>query len=125
MDGGTNDFSKAIARAIDNGSHFYTLSYTPSNPKMDGQFRSIEVSIPEAKYTLAYRKGYYALDSDHAPSRVEEFAKGEDSGNSECLAAAADCAEHRAPLKSSTVHGWLLWTHSQSQMPPAPERTPN
>jgi VWFA-related protein len=64
---GTNDLSKAIARAIDNGSHFYTLSYTPSNPKMDGQFRGIEVSIPEAKYTLAYRKGYYALDSDRAP----------------------------------------------------------
>ena len=60
---GTNDLSKAITRAIDNGSHFYTLSYTPSNPKMDGQFRSIDVSIPEAKYTLAYRKGYYALDS--------------------------------------------------------------
>ena len=26
------------------------------------------MSIPEAKYTLAYRKGYYALDSDHAPA---------------------------------------------------------
>lgn len=64
----TNDFSKAITHAIDNGSHFYTLSYTPSNPKMDGQFRSIEVRIPDAKYTLAYRKGYYALDSDHAPA---------------------------------------------------------
>lgn len=45
---GTNDLSKAIAHAIDNGFHFYTLSYTPSNPNMDGQFRSIEVSIPEA-----------------------------------------------------------------------------
>lgn len=72
---GTNDFSKAIARAIDNGSHFYTLSYTPSNPKMDGQFRSIEVSIPEAKYTLAYRKGYYALDSDHAPAESKSSPK--------------------------------------------------
>ncbi|MGC1420831.1 MAG: VWA domain-containing protein [Terracidiphilus sp.] len=72
---GTNDFSKAIARAIDNGSHFYTLSYTPSNPKMDGQFWSIEVSIPEAKYTLAYRKGYYALDSDHAPAESKSSPK--------------------------------------------------
>jgi VWFA-related protein len=65
----TNDFSKAIAHAIDNGSHFYTLSYTPSNPKMDGQFRSIEVSVPESKYTLAYRKGYYALDSSQGARR--------------------------------------------------------
>jgi len=67
MISGTNDLGKAISHAIDNGSHFYTLSYTPSNPNMDGQFRRIEVSIPEAKYTLAYRKGYYALDSGQAP----------------------------------------------------------
>jgi hypothetical protein len=36
---------------------------------MDGQFRSIEVSIPEAKYTVAYRKGYFALDSGQASGR--------------------------------------------------------
>lgn len=64
---GTNDLSKAIERVIDNGLHFYTLSYTPGNQKMDGQFRSIEVKIPEVKYTLAYRKGYFALDSGQAP----------------------------------------------------------
>jgi hypothetical protein len=69
---GNNDLSKAIAHAIDNGSHFYTLSYSPSNQKMDGQFRSIRVTIPEVKYTLAYRKGYYALDSIQAPGRSNE-----------------------------------------------------
>jgi hypothetical protein len=37
---------------------------------MDGQFRGIEVSIPGAKYTLAYRKGYYALDPDRVPGRT-------------------------------------------------------
>ena len=80
---GTNDLSKAIAHAIDNGSHFYTLSYTPSNSKMDGQFRSIEVSIPEAKYTLAYRKGCYALDSSHSSGPIKEFTSGEGSGDFE------------------------------------------
>ncbi len=69
---GTNDLSKAIAHVIDNGSHFYTLSYTPSNQNMDGQFRRIEVSIPEAKYTLAYRKGYYALNSGQNPDRSKD-----------------------------------------------------
>jgi VWFA-related protein len=71
----TNDLSKAIARAIDNGSHFYTLSYTPSNQNMDGQFRSIEVKIPEAKYALAYRMGYYALDSAQAPGQSKNSPK--------------------------------------------------
>lgn len=72
---GTNDLSKAIARVIDNGSHFYTLSYTPSNLKMDGQFRSIEVRIPEMKYALAYRKGYFALDSAQAPAGSKNSPK--------------------------------------------------
>ena len=59
----TNDLSKAIADAIKNGSHYYTLSYVPSNQNMDGQFRRIEVKTPEPKYSLSYRRGYYAIDS--------------------------------------------------------------
>ena len=72
---GTNDLSKALAHVIDNGSHFYTLSYTPANSKMDGQFRKIEVKVPEAKYTLAYRRGYYALDSTPAAERAGNSSK--------------------------------------------------
>ncbi|HKD62064.1 MAG TPA: hypothetical protein VKB47_16500 [Terracidiphilus sp.] len=86
---GTNDLGKAIAHAIDNGSHFYTLSYAPSNQKMDGQFRSIEVSIPEVKYTLAYRKGYYALDPNQAPGQSKDSPKKTDPF-SESLAVADD-----------------------------------
>jgi VWFA-related protein len=73
---GTNDLSNAIAHAIDNGSHFYTLSYSPRDQKMDGQFRSIEVRIPEVKYKLAYRKGYYALDSTPASDATKNSTEG-------------------------------------------------
>jgi VWFA-related protein len=60
---GTNDMSKALARAMQNGSHYYTLSYTPTNKNFDGKFRRIEVKLAEGRYTLAYRRGYYAFDS--------------------------------------------------------------
>jgi VWFA-related protein len=60
---GTNDMSKALARAMQNGSHYYTLSYTPTNKNFDGKFRHIEVKLAEGGYTLAYRRGYYAFDS--------------------------------------------------------------
>jgi len=60
---GTNDMSKALARAMQNGSHYYTLSYTPTNKNFDGKFRRIEVKLAEGGYTLAYRRGYYAFDS--------------------------------------------------------------
>jgi VWFA-related protein len=56
-----NDFSGTITRVIQNGSHYYTLSYTP-NKNMDGQFHSIQVKLAERGYKLSYRHGYYALD---------------------------------------------------------------
>jgi VWFA-related protein len=98
----TNDFSKAIAHAIDNGSHFYTLSYTPSNPNMDGQFRRIEVSIPEEKYTLAYRKGYYALDSSQAPGRSKNSPQEKTAATSNPL---QPLLMHGAPSSTEILYG--------------------
>jgi VWFA-related protein len=60
---GNNDMSKALARALQNGSHYYTLSYTPTNKDFDGKFRKIEVKVAGSQYRLAYRRGYYAFDS--------------------------------------------------------------
>jgi VWFA-related protein len=39
---GTNDMSKALARAMQNGSHYYTLSYTPTNKNFDGKFATLK-----------------------------------------------------------------------------------
>jgi VWFA-related protein len=58
----TNDLNAAMMRAIADGAHYYTLAYTPTNKKMDGSYRKIEVKVPEAKYRLAYRHGYNADD---------------------------------------------------------------
>jgi VWFA-related protein len=59
----TNNMTAALSRDIDNGAHYYTLAYTPSNGKMDGKVRRIEVKITEGKYKLAYRRGYFADDA--------------------------------------------------------------
>ena len=59
----TNDLAGATTRAIDNGSHYYTLSYSPTNRNMDGQLRSIQLKLAGGgKYKLSYRHGYYAYD---------------------------------------------------------------
>src|ERR1035437_3526198 len=39
----TNDLNTAIKRAIYDGAHNYTLAYTPTNDKLDGSYRRIEV----------------------------------------------------------------------------------
>jgi len=66
----TNDLSSAMKEAINIGSHYYTLTYTPSNIKTDGKFRRIEVKGINRSYKLAYRRGYYR-ENPETESAVE------------------------------------------------------
>lgn len=58
----TNGLNAALARVVSNGSRYYSLTYAPSNPAMDGKYRRIQVKLLNGKHTLAYRRGYYADD---------------------------------------------------------------
>ncbi len=58
----TNGLSDALARVVSNGTRYYSLAYSPSNTKMDGKYRHIQVKLLQGKDTLAYRRGYYADD---------------------------------------------------------------
>jgi VWFA-related protein len=63
----TNGLTQAVATAINDGSNFYTLTYTPANPARDGKFRRIKVQLTHSGVNLAYRHGYYADDPDKGP----------------------------------------------------------
>jgi hypothetical protein len=56
----TNALSNAVKDAVGNGSHYYTLAYSPANAKNDGRFRRIQVSLADSNHKLAYRRGYFA-----------------------------------------------------------------
>jgi hypothetical protein len=64
----TNNLARAAARAVDEGSYYYTLAYSPANAKFDGNLRSIRVSLEKLdsgqSYRLSYRRAYYADDPD-------------------------------------------------------------
>ena len=60
----TNNLNDAVARAIDAGSNYYTLTYAPSNRDWHGDYRKLEVKLARQGYTLSYRRGYYADDPD-------------------------------------------------------------
>jgi VWFA-related protein len=82
-----NDLSAATSRAIANGSHYYTIVYTPTNKEMNGQFRSIKIKMDQSKYKLSYRRGYYADDSagdiavpKNKPEKLTSQATQLDSG---------------------------------------------
>jgi VWFA-related protein len=75
----TNDLARAASRAVDDGSYYYTLSYSPANAKFDGSLRGIHVSLRKRdsgqSYHLSYRTAYYADDPDGvAPVSVRRDA---------------------------------------------------
>jgi VWFA-related protein len=55
-----NGLSDIVAKIVSDGESYYTLAYSPTNKKMDGSFRSIQVKLADNDYRLAYRRGYYA-----------------------------------------------------------------
>jgi VWFA-related protein len=70
----TNGLDAAMAKAIDEGSHYYTLAYAPTNIKTDGKYRRIEVKFSNHDYKLSYRRGYYA-DKPESPAAGEQSAE--------------------------------------------------
>jgi len=68
----TNGLGGALARVVDNGSHYYSIAYSPANTVMDGKFRRIQIKLVKAKGTLAYRRGYFADDLSAALSAGEK-----------------------------------------------------
>jgi VWFA-related protein len=56
----TNGLNDALTRVMNNGTHYYSLTYSPENSATDGKYRRIQLKVPNGKYALAYRRGYYA-----------------------------------------------------------------
>lgn len=61
----TNDLSGVIDKVTSNSSHFYTLAYEPTNVRMDGGWRKIDVKVAGGRYSLSYRRGYFAIETGH------------------------------------------------------------
>ncbi|MGB6974663.1 MAG: VWA domain-containing protein [Terracidiphilus sp.] len=62
----TNGLAEVIGKITSTSSDFYTLSYTPTDTKMDGTYRQIRVNLSaddSSGHTLSYRRGYYAIDT--------------------------------------------------------------
>jgi VWFA-related protein len=55
-----NDLKAEIAKAIDHGSQFYTLSYIPPKLKEDSRYHHIKVAVDRPGLHLVYRQGYNA-----------------------------------------------------------------
>lgn len=73
----TNGLKEAVDTAMKEGAVYYTLSYAPSNTKLDGGVRHVRVELtkPElrnAGYQLSYRRTYFADNIDAAVAHTED-----------------------------------------------------
>lgn len=73
----TNGLSAAVAKAIDAGANYYTLTYNPADKNWNGSYRSIHVDLTGTAAMqgakLEYRHGYYA-DDPQQPAKKGELA---------------------------------------------------
>jgi|GEM_PF-1800251 len=75
---GSNALKQAVADAMNDGEHFYTITYAP-HADFNGKWRKIQVSVDgkpdKGKYNLLYRHGYYATNSVAQPDTGEQSAR--------------------------------------------------
>ena len=64
----SNGLMDAIDHALNDGSTFYTLAYSPTNQNYNGAPRKIDIKVAGKKYQLFYRRSYLA-DRDRAPEK--------------------------------------------------------
>jgi len=78
-----NDLKALITKAVDDQSHFYTLSYIPPNQKDDSHYHHIKVQTDQPAVALVYREGYNAerVPTADAPAPGPALLKASMEGN--------------------------------------------
>ena len=67
----SNDVREAIATANEQGSNYYSFSYTSTNKVYDGKFRKIKVQVGQKGHKLYYRQGYFADEVNVAAKEAQ------------------------------------------------------
>jgi VWFA-related protein len=104
----TNDLAPGIAKVIDDGSHFYTMTYIPPSVKDDGRYHHINVTVNQPGVHLVFRKGYNAerVPTIDAPAPGPALMKAAMEGN--------------APAATQFLFDAGVWASATPTAAPAP-----
>jgi len=85
----TNNVAPLLRRVVDDLSAYYLLSYSSTNAKLDGKFRSISVKVARPGVQTRARRGYLALRPEEVPTTLtgDAVAPSLSPGQSSVLAA--------------------------------------
>jgi VWFA-related protein len=110
----TNGLRQAVEDAIDDGSNYYTIAYSPTDANWNGTFRHIQVKLKEHGYNLSYRKGYFADDPDAPGNAKGDLASAAASVSADARRAGADAAHvHRAGFARQRLYRRVARTRQQ------------
>ena len=99
----TNGLKQAASKAVEGGSNYYTLAYTPNSDKWKGQYRKIQIELAHKGLTVAYRRGYYATDPN-APVEQTKAITDQKDAKSPAKTDTPEPAPYSA-MQSAMVHG--------------------
>jgi len=104
---GSNDIEGGIRRIVDDLTSYYLMSYSSTNPKLDGRFRSIRVRVKRPGVEVRARRGYRAPTAEEVESRVKavEAAAAVPTPLSTALGALA-AFRPQALFRLATAAGW-------------------
>ena len=71
-----NDFRSGFSRILEDNSSYYVLGYYPTNDKLDGRFRNVQVKVLKPGLQVRARRGYVAP----IPAKKDKPAKGPAEG---------------------------------------------
>jgi hypothetical protein len=72
-----NEMADTLEKCMEDGTTYYTVSYTPKHTNWNGKYRNLEISSQRGQLKLRYRPGYFAFDPLKANSESRTFAKRE------------------------------------------------
>ena len=70
----TNNVAPLLKKVVDDMSSYYLLTYSSTNAKLDGKFRSIGLRVARPGVQTRYRRGYRALTAREIPTTLSGAA---------------------------------------------------
>jgi VWFA-related protein len=110
-----NQVAAALTEATENGSSYYTLTYSPSDRNYDGKLRLIRVELAKKGYHLAYRHTYYAADNGEIAAVAQDKAPVAPDKQEDVNDTLYVNMKHGGP----TAHQLIFGVHVHTLGPPA------
>jgi VWFA-related protein len=118
---GSNDLAAALTEATETGSHYYTLTYSPSNQNYNGRLRHINVelsrnvALAKPGYHLEFRRSYYGDPSSTGAKETHSASELQPLLMSRAADSLSPNMQHGAPL----AHQLLFRAHIHALAAPA------